>query len=1058
MVACERCGEQNPEPFRLCGFCGATLTTGMGDHAESRRTVTVLFSDVTGSTALGEQMDPEPLRDVMGRFFASMREVIERHGGTVEKFIGDAVMAVFGAPVSHEDDALRAVRAAAEMRRALVRLNDALQRDRGVTLEIRTGINTGPVVAGSARAGGSFVVGDAVNVAARLQSAAAPGEILLGESTFELVRDAVTAEHVGPLTLKGKVEPVEAVRLRDVQPGAEGRRRRLDAPMIGRARELSALEGAFDRAVEDRSCQLFTILGVAGVGKSRLVAEFLGRVRDRATVLRGRCLSYGDGITYWPVAEMLRSVAGIEDGDSAVDARRRVDAIAHDGPEAAAVRRGLAQVVGLADEGASPEDLAWAVRRTLEQLSDERPLVVLIDDVQWAEPTLLDLVESIVDLSRDAPILLVCPARPEFLDDRPSWGGGKVNASTTLLEPLPEAQAFGLIDALVGEAGLPTTLRTRIADAAEGNPLYVEEFVAMLVDAGTLAAGEAGWQVAGSVEDIPVPPTVQALIAARLDRLASGELDVAERAAVVGRVFDQASVVALSPDDRRADVGRALGGLVRREMIRPDRSRIAESESYRFRHLLVRDVAYERLPKAERAILHGRVAEWLERTSGDRLAEIEEIVGYHLEQAFRYREQLGPVGDEERDVARRAAERLVSAAGRAATRGDVTAAVSLERRGVALLDADDPWRIAQLPLYGQILAANGRADEARAVLDEAERRGSALGDAATVARARVVRIIFERSIAAPETERDAAHREADAAIAVFEQTGDRLGLALAWELHAMAYWREGVLSLEEPARERALEFARAAGDRNEEVEALTGVARVLVQGPTPVTEGIARAEAMLAATAGDRRIESAMAHALAHLYAQAGRFEDGRTMAARAMAIPEESGQAIDAANMTEVAADVEHWAGDAVAEVGWYRAGMERLRGLGTNASMHAAFLANSLCETREYDEAAVLAEPAVAAGGWIAASARRALGLARAHRGDLEGGEALVRESLAEFEATDFLNLRAGALLGLAEVLRLVGREAEAGDAVASAAELYRLKGNAAGLARAEALLASG
>lgn len=310
----------------------------------------------------------------------------------------------------------------------------------------------------------------------------------------------------------------------------------------------------------------------------------------------------------------------------------------------------------------------------------------------------------------------------------------------------------------------------------------------------------------------------------------------------------------------------------------------------------------------------------------------------------------------------------------------------------------------------------------------------------------------------PESERDEAHREADAAIAVFERRGDLLGLALAWELHAIAYWRDGKVSLEEPARERAIEFARAAGDRNEEVEALTSVGRALVLGPTPVPEGIARTEELLAAAGGDRRIESAMAHALAHLYAQAGRFEEGRAMAARATSILEENGLAIDAASMTEVHADVEHWAGESAAEERWYRAGMERIRGLGANASMHAAFLANSLCESGGYDEAAALAEPALAAGGWIAAGARRALGLAVAHRGDPADGEALVRESLVAFEATDFLNLRAGAWLGRAEVLRLTGRDVEAREAVASAAELYRLKANAVGLARTESLLRGG
>ncbi len=447
MVRCPSCGEQNPERFRHCGYCGAAL--GQPSPArETRKTVTILFTDVTGSTALGERLDPESLRDVMGRYFASMREVIERHGGTVEKYIGDAVMAVFGVPLVHEDNALCAVRAAVEMREAFERLNVGLRGERGVTLEARAGVDTGSVVVGSGGPGEAIVVGDAVNVAARLQAAAAPGEIVIGKATHDLVRDAVEVGPAEPLELTGKAEPVVAHRLHRVAAGAEGHRRRLNAPMVGRGRELDALHQAFGRAISDGSCQLFTLLGAAGVGKSRLVAEFVGPVRERALVVRGRCLPYGEGITYLPVAESVRQAAGIEEDDTADAERERIAAFVAGLPEAAAIARCLTGLVGL-EASAAPEELTWAFCRTLEHLADERPVVVLVDDIHWAEPTLLDLVESVADLARGSPILFLCPARPEFLDDRPTWGGGKLNATTILLEPLPSGPSLQLIDALV---------------------------------------------------------------------------------------------------------------------------------------------------------------------------------------------------------------------------------------------------------------------------------------------------------------------------------------------------------------------------------------------------------------------------------------------------------------------------------------------------------------------------------------------------------------------------------------------------------------------------------
>jgi len=518
VIRCSVCGGENPERFSHCGYCGSALGQSATTR-ETRKTVTVLFTDVTGSTALGEQLDPESLRNVMARYFAVMREVIERHGGTVEKYIGDAVMAVFGVPVVHDDDAIRAVRAAAEMRSALERLNVDLRRERGLSLEARTGINTGSVVVGTGGPIDAIVVGDAVNVAARLQTAAAPGEIVIGAATYELVRDAVEVGPAEPLDLKGKAEHVVAHRLHRVAPGAEGHRRRLDAPMVGRERELAALQQAFERAVSSGSGQLFTILGTAGVGKSRLVAEFLGSVRDQALVVRGRCLPYGEGITYWAVAEIVRQVAGIVDDDAADKARERIDAFVAGLPEAAAIARGLVGLIGL-EASAGQEELVWAFRRALEHVADKGPLVVLIDDIHWAEPTLLDLIESVADLVRDSPILFVCPARPEFLDERPTWGGGKLNATTILLEPLAEGSALELIDALVPGGALPPAVRTRIADAAEGNPLYVEEFLGTLIDDGALVADQDGWVASRDLASIAVPPTIQALLSARLDRLA----------------------------------------------------------------------------------------------------------------------------------------------------------------------------------------------------------------------------------------------------------------------------------------------------------------------------------------------------------------------------------------------------------------------------------------------------------------------------------------------------------------------------------------------------------
>ena len=499
MPVCLSCSVENPPEARFCMSCGAELMRAEPAR-EQRKVVTVLFCDLVGSTALGESTDPEALRARMRRYFEDLRVILERHGGTVEKFVGDAVMAVFGIPVSHEDDALRAARAAAEMRQAI--------GEHG--LEARIGINTGGVVVGGE--GETLVTGDAVNVAARLEQAATAGEILIGAETRLLVRDAVVLEPVEPLALKGKSEPVQAFRLLEVIGGAAPLARHPETLLVGRERERQRLWRDYEDAVADSTCRLFTLLGPAGIGKSRLVSDFLERVGGVADILRGRCLSYGEGITYWPLVEILIAI-GVEP-DSVI--------------------------------GGSPAETQLTFRRMLEARATERPQVVVIDDLQWAEPVFVDLVEHIADLSRDAPIFLLCVARNELLDVRPGWGGGKVNATSLLLEPLAPEECADLMDRLVPDAVLDPVLRERITDASAGNPLYVEEMLAMVREHG----GDG---------EIVVPPTIHALLQARIDALDGDVRVVMERGSVEGEVFHRGAVAALSPafvEGRRGSASR----------------------------------------------------------------------------------------------------------------------------------------------------------------------------------------------------------------------------------------------------------------------------------------------------------------------------------------------------------------------------------------------------------------------------------------------------------------------------------------------------------------------
>src|SRR3954464_13160121 len=662
MGACPACAKDVPGEFAYCPFCGAAQAAPVASR-ELRKVVTVVFCDVTGSTELGERLDPEALRLLLARYFDRMKAIVESHGGSVEKFIGDAVMAVFGVPTVHEDDALRALRAAVAMRDALP--------DLGV--EGRIGVMTGEVVTGTEE---RLATGDAVNVAARLEQAAQPGEILIGHETLQLTRDAADVDAVPPLTVKGKSEPLVAYRLLTVH-GDEGVSRRLDTPLVGRTTELRRLHDTYAQATTDDSCQLFTILGSAGVGKSRLTAEFLTSLGD-ARICRGRCLPYGEGITYWPVVEVIKQPPDIE-----------LEAPASLGLEAV-----------LNDSAvSSTEQIAWSFRKLLEAHAADGPLVCVFDDVHWGEETFLDLVESVAALSRGAPILLLCVARPELLDRRPGWAGGKVNSTSVLLEPLGPVEAAEMVASL---AIVDQELRARICDTSEGNPLFVEQMVALVKESGTT--------------DVSVPPTISALLTARLEQLDDEERSVLERGSVEGRIFHRGAVQELAQGEPH--LVTRLTSLVRKELIRPDKSTFAGDDAFRFRHLLIREAAYDAMPKAVRAVMHEKFANWLRGHQED-LVEWAEVLGYHLERAYRYRVELGVTDAANADLGRQAAELLGMAGRRASERGDMSAAANLLERAAALLPARDPGRAALLPALGKALVDHGQWETAATVLTEA---------------------------------------------------------------------------------------------------------------------------------------------------------------------------------------------------------------------------------------------------------------------------------------------------------------------------------------------------
>jgi class 3 adenylate cyclase/tetratricopeptide (TPR) repeat protein len=1029
---------------------------------ETRKVVTALFSDVTGSTVLGQDLDPESLRRIMSRYFEEMKLVVERHGGTVEKFIGDAVMAVFGVPRLHEDDALRAVRAGVEMREALHRLNDEFERTWGVRIATRTGVNTGEVMAGAPGRGESLVIGDAVNVAARLEQAARPGEILVGEATYRLVRDAVVAEEVHPLVLKGIARPVPAWRLLQVVPGAAGWTRRLDSPLVGRDAELGALSEIFHRSIQAEACEVVSVMGPAGVGKSRLAGEFISAVAPRATVVTGRCLPYGEGITFWPIIEVLRDAAGISERDSEEDARAKISQMLPPGEESTLIVDRLAALLGIAERTSNIQETFWGVRKLFEGLGERRPVVVVFDEIQWAEPTFLDLLEYLVASIRRGPVLIVCLSRPEILDSRPAWmSGERTNTSVITLQPLGESEIDGLIRNLVGGTELPSEARGHIAEVAEGNPLFIEEILRMLVDDGLLQSVDGRWNVIEDLSRIPIPPTIHALLTARLDRLDTDERAVIERASIIGRVFWWAAVSALSPEEVRPEIGSHLQSLMRKELIRPDLSSLREEDAYRFAHILVRDAAYRAIPKSVRAELHERLAEWTELRTEHRAAEYEEILGYHLEQAYRLLLELGTVRQRIEPLGRRAAVPLASAGQRAFSRGDMPAAVNLLTRVASLLPENDSQRLDLMPQLAFALMETGDFTRLQAVVAEMSEAARASADAGLQANALILGL-WIRLFTNPQGWAEVAQREATRAIATFQEIGDERGLARGWSLLGLVQSMRAQFGRAEEAWEQAAAHAYRAREHRDELESLSWVPLTVWAGPTPAEHGLQRCREVLERAAGDKKPMATALFMQAPFEAGLGRFDEARELIVRAKNILQEVALTVWIAGpLTQISGWVELTAGDPAAAERELRWGFKTLSEMGEYSwlSTTVAILAEAVYEQDRYEEAEELTKVSEQAAGsddaysqvlWRSVRAK-----ALAARGEAGDADLLAAEAVALTEPTDFLHLRGYAFMSRAEVLQLGGRAAEAMHAATQAAQLFKQKGNVVAAAGAERLL---
>jgi class 3 adenylate cyclase/tetratricopeptide (TPR) repeat protein len=963
---------------------------------EERKIATILFADIVGSTALGEAADPELVRRTLTRAFSQIRESLTAHGGTVEKFVGDAVMAVFGVPHAHDDDADRAIRAAFALRDLVSGLSPSLP----FPLMLRIGVSTGQVIAGVDGAD-TLVTGGVTNAAARLEQAAAPGEIIVGALTRQLTEGGVRYGSARPIEAKGLgvIEGYLAESLLSTLPEQHRGLGRLRAPLIGRDSELRLLQESFQKASEERSAYLMTVFGQAGVGKSRLVRELV-EIIGRERVLRGRCLPYGNGITYWPLQEILRGEAGIGGDDSHEEATRKIraavlTAFGPDFEDAAAVARRIAVLVGTATVGDGLSDIApadlgrelrWAVRRYFERRANRAPLALIIDDIHWAEEPMLEMIEHLAEWSR-APLYILCLARPELRDHRSGWGGGLMNAGAIRLEPLGDDETRRLISALLAIEDLPETVRDNVVSRAQGNPLYVEEILRMFIDSGHIQERAGLWVAGPDVAEISVPTTLQVLLTARLDQLPAPIKAALHRAAVVGKVFYEDAIAALGPLEARAE--ELLTSAARRDfVIECDERGPGGGRAWQFKHILIRDVAYESIPKEERSRLHDAVGRWLESSAGARRDEYAEIVAYHANMAYQLARELRD--DRTDDLGRRALDVLLPAARRARRGGDLRSALALFGSASEIAEAIGASVLERAEARGFHLLARAQVEGSQNVQGEAT---EALALARQAGPSEVLVALLQREILNDDHSGRARAAYEDAMALAREPTDPDLVigalLAAAWQP-----WFRGDLEQQLAILTEARGHIDASGSR-----------RYLENYLHQITvNSLERGDFETFVRTGRERIEAARAHESKlvrerepqyntfQLALVSGEYDAAVVAAKRMLAVSREFGAQL---------ANSWHFLGDALAPAGRDHEAVEALR------------------------EATRL-RSATQPGGW-SGEARQQLARAELAAGDLPGARASAELAYREIPADDMMS-RTTSATALAMVREAEGNAAEA------------------------------